>query len=267
MKHHISYSEFRQYQVCPYLYKLQYVDGIDLFEDNMFFAFGKALHKVAEVQLGTEEEKDWRELFELTFLQYLMEIKKKNSSYEFDEILLMEMRAQGKILAPIIKSSLKEYFGDFEVLGREKEFYEEIRNLNLLKKMNFKGFIDLVIKTKKDNKVIILDFKSSTFGWYGRDRNDKLKLYQLIYYKHFYAQKYNIDLNDIETYFCLLKRTVKKDYVEIFKITSGEKRINNALQLLEKSINSIIEGKFWKNKRSCGKCKLYDTELCKKYSK
>ncbi len=60
--------------------------------------------------------------------------------------------------------------------------------------------------------------------------------YQLTLYKHFFAKKHNIDPNNIETHFALLKRTAKSNNVEIFNVTSGQKKTENALKFLEQSI-------------------------------
>lgn len=254
MKSHISFSEFSVWNQCSYKHRLQYIDKIDLFEDNEFLSFGKALHSVAEDQAKKKNIENWEEHFDKLFLKSLQELKKKNPKKELDNPLICEMRLQGKKLSSIIFPTLREQLGDFEVLSTEENLYEEIKGLNLLRPYNFKGFIDLVVHLKKENKILILDHKTTTAGWFGRDRTDKMKLYQLIFYKHFYAQKYGIDMEDIDIAFCLLKRKPKKDNVEIYRVTSGEKRTKNALELLEKSINSIIEGKHWKNKRSCERC-------------
>jgi glutamyl/glutaminyl-tRNA synthetase len=86
--------------------------------------------------------------------------------------------------------------------------------------------------------------------------------YQLTLYKIFFAQKHGIDLKDIETYFALLKRTAKKDHVEIFRVTSGNKKQNNALALLKKALFNIKKKRFIKDRRSCGKCDFHKTSHC-----
>ena len=90
-------------------------------------------------------------------------------------------------------------------------------------------------------------------------------LYQLILYKHFFCQKYDISPDMVHTHFGLLKRTSKKNIVELFKVTSGPKRIENALELLHKAIQTIKSGVHIKNKLSCTSgygCDLYKTKHC-----
>ena len=82
-------------------------------------------------------------------------------------------------------------------------------------------------------------------------------------YKHYFSQKHNVNPENIETYFALLKRTAKKDNVEIFRVTSGAKKTNNCLSMLEKSVINIEKGMAVKNRLSCKYCKFYKTENCK----
>ncbi|HAW82190.1 MAG TPA: hypothetical protein DCX27_22290, partial [Balneola sp.] len=86
--------------------------------------------------------------------------------------------------------------------------------------------------------------------------------YQLTFYKIFYAQKHNVDLKDIETHFALLKRTAKKDNVEIFRVTSASKKQSNAMTLLNKGLFNIQKKNFIKDKRSCAKCEFCKTKHC-----
>ena len=68
-----------------------------------------------------------------------------------------------------------------------------------------------------------------------------------------------------ETHFALLKRTAKKNIVEIFNVTSGEKRIQNALQLLDRAVKTIKSKTHVKNKLSCTAgygCEFYKTKYC-----
>ena len=80
--------------------------------------------------------------------------------------------------------------------------------------------------------------------------------------KNFYAKKHDIDPARIETYFILLKRTAKKDIVEVVRVTSGQKKINNSLNLLQKAVININRGRSIKNRLSCRYCQFYNTEYC-----
>ena len=125
----------------------------------------------------------------------------------------------------------------------------------------FKGFVDLVIKTP-DGKYHIIDWKSCSWGWNSQKRSEPMVTYQLTLYKNYYAKKHNIDPKNIETHFALLKRTAKKGNVELFRVTSGPKKTENALNLLLKAVYNISRKRFIKNRLACAKCEFYKTEHC-----
>jgi len=90
--------------------------------------------------------------------------------------------------------------------------------------------------------------------------------YQLTLYKYYFAKKHNIELSNIETHFALLKRTAKKNKVEIFRVTSGKKKTENAINLLRKAIYNIKHENRIKNRLSCTQgygCEFYKTEYCR----
>ena len=113
-----------------------------------------------------------------------------------------------------------------------------------------------------DKKIHIFDWKTCSCGWDARKKNDKMITYQLTLYKHFFAQKMNIDPKDIETHFALLKRTAKKNHVELFRVTSGPRKTENALKLLHKALYNIKNKRYIKNRLSCERCTFRHTPHC-----
>ena len=254
---HISFSALKNWNQCPYYYKITYVDKIKGFVGNHYTAFGTALHEVCEKNAEDDNLQGLEDIFEKAFLRELKELPEDvRKEIKLNDV--QQMREQGKRLAVVAIPALKSHFGNFEVVSTEEDIYESIENFE---DYNFKGFIDLVIKTD-DGKVHIIDWKTCSWGWNSQKKSDPMTTYQLTYYKHFYNQKHNIPLDDIETHFALLKRTAKKDLVEIFRVTSGERKMNNAMELLEKALYNIQSGKFIKNKLACSKCEFKNTEHC-----
>ena len=125
---------------------------------------------------------------------------------------------------------------------------------------NFKGFVDLILK--KDDKYILIDWKTCSWGWDTAKKSDPMTTYQLTYYKNYFSKKHNIDTKNIETYFILLKRTAKKNNVEVVRVTSGPKKTENSLKLLENAVINIEKGIQIKNRLNCKYCKFYKTEHC-----
>lgn len=254
----ISYSEFKTWTECPYRHKLIYVDKIPYYSGNEYTAFGTAIHEACEKKIP-EHSVDAYEIFQESFLRELKILKEEGHNINLS--LVNEMRTQARPICDSILKELKSYFGKFEVVSIEEALMENIEDFHAYDR-KFKGFIDLVIKTP-DEKYHIIDWKTCSWGWNSAKKADKIVNYQLTMYKHFFAKKHKISKKNIETYFALLKRTAKKDNVEIFRVTSGEKKTNNCLSLLEKSVINMERKITVKNRLSCKYCKFYKTENCK----
>ena len=170
------------------------------------------------------------------------------------------MLEQAKPICDYVLPKIKEYFGEFKIHSVEESLLEDITEFNSYDK-KFKGFIDMVIKTP-DEKYHIIDWKTCSWGWSKDKKSDPMTSYQLTYYKNYFSQKHKIDPKQIETYFVLLKRTAKKDNVEVFRVTSGQKKIDNSLKVLQNAVINIEKGLKIKNRLNCKYCKFYKTEHC-----
>jgi hypothetical protein len=253
---HISYSELKDWKFCAHYHKLTRVNKIDGFKGNEYTAFGSAIHSVCEKKLLEEEISN----------DFFVNELKKNIAELDDDIkvnqkLVLDMIGQGKRIIPEIQDALDDYFEEYEVMAVEMPLMESIEGEE---EYNFKGFIDAVVATP-DGKIHIFDWKTCSWGWDYKKKNDKMITYQLTLYKKFFCQKMNIDPKDVETHFALLKRTAKKDIVEFFRVTSGPRKTENALKLLSVALYNIKNKRYIKNRLSCTSgygCKFYKTEHC-----
>ncbi len=251
---HISFSELKNWVFCPFYHKLTYIDRLKSFLGNEYTAFGTAMHTVCEKRL-LKEEIDPYEEFKAEFINELSSLPEE---VEIRTDLVESMGKQAKVLIPEIEPAFYEYFGEgCEVVSTEEQLMVEIGDTDY----KFKGYIDAVVKTP-DGKYHIIDWKTCSWGWDARKKSDPMVTYQLTLYKIFFAQKHNIELENIETYFALLKRTAKKDRVEILRVTSGNKKMQNAKDVLNKALYNIDNKNFIKDKRSCAKCEFHKTAHC-----
>jgi len=268
---HISFSELKTWDECPFKRKLVYQDKIKLFTANEYTIFGTSVHETCEKSLLKEiREEECGEYFQRSFKNAIEEAtvqasnsriiteetSKEENKSPFNETLVSQMLDQGKAIFAELFPAIKKYMGEYEVISSEEDLMELIQE-----DYNFKGFIDLVLKTS-DGKYHIIDFKTCSWGWDIQKKSAPMTTYQLTYYKQFFAKKHNIPLEDIETHFCLLKRTAKKNRVEFFRVSSGKKKIENANNLLTKAICSIKNNKHIKNRLSCKGCEFYKTQHC-----
>jgi len=261
---HISFSELKLWNECPWKHKLVYLEGIKAFKGNEHTAFGTALHTVCENMVLTQGPDavvtvDPKVMFQEEFLRNLQELPE---DYELRKDLIVDMRMQGCMLTGHILPSLKEYFGNYELVSVEEKLYEDIEGHD---NYSFKGYIDLVLKTP-DGKYHIIDWKTCSWGWDTRRKSERMTTYQLTLYKHFFCIKHNIDPADATTHFALLKRTAKKNNIEIFKVTSGNKKTENALKLLNKSLYNLTNKNYIKNRMACqgkfGPCEFLKSQHC-----
>ena len=253
-RHHISFSELKIWNECPYKHKLVYLDKVKEFKGSEHTAFGTAMHYVCESVF--DQKNNLNEIFQTKFLEELKLLKQEK--VQLNKNLVEDMRKQGQNMLSHILPALKKTFTSFEVVSVEEDLYVPLKN-----DLNFKGYIDLVLKV--NDVYHIIDWKTCSWGWDSKRKADRITTYQLTLYKHFFAKKHNIDPTNIETHFALLKRTAKKNNVEIFKVTSGAKKTDNALKLLNKSIYNIKNKNFIKNRISCTSgygCEFYNTEYC-----
>ena len=106
IKKHISFSELKIWNECPYKHKLMYVDGIKNFLGNEHTAFGSAVHDTCEKSVLSEKPIDQKKYFQECFLREVKELHEKG--VEIDKRLISEMRSQGDSLMEYILPALKE---------------------------------------------------------------------------------------------------------------------------------------------------------------
>lgn len=254
----ISFSELKNWKECPYRHKLIYVDKLPHFQGNEYTAFGTAIHEVCEKIVPDIEQLAY-EIFEKSFNEQLLKIKE--SGLEINDTLVSEMRHQARPICEQVLPAVKDHFGDFSVVSVEEQLLEPIDEFDSFG-TSFKGFIDMTIKTD-DGKYHIIDWKTCSWGWSRDKKSDPMTTYQLTFYKNYFAKKHDIDPKKIETYFVLLKRTAKKENVEILKVTSGFKKTQNSLNVLKNAVINIENKNYIKNRLNCRYCKFYQTENCK----
>lgn len=243
----------KNWNFCPFYHKLTYLDGLQSFKGNEYTAFGTAIHDVCEKKL-LQEQVEVSELFVERFKDSLKKLE--NDEVEFNIERAKEMVPQGIAILQEVDDALQNYFGEFEVVSSEEKLMVPIDE-----SINFKGYIDAVVKTP-DGKYHIVDWKTTSWGWNSRRRSDPITTYQLTLYKHFFCKKHDIELKDVETHFALLKRTASKNRVEFIRVTSGPKKMTNALKLLNMALYNIGKKRYLKKRSSCDKCAFFMTKDC-----
>ena len=258
---HVSFSAIKDYKFCPHYYNLTRVKKIKKFTGNIYTAFGTAIHSVCEnVLLKFNDENSvsfFKKEFKKEVLKLDQEIRENIDKKTYDEFV-----KQGEPLCIEVLPFMMKTFGKFKVVSTEQEISQIVKTKHdLIRDYDFKGYVDLVIKTE-DDKIHVIDWKTCSWGWDSRKKADTMTTYQLTYYKHFISEILSIPPEMIETHFVLLKRTGKKDRLELVKVSNGKIKTKNALNLLENTIYNLDSENFIKNRLSCGSCDFRNTPHC-----
>jgi len=266
-KKHISYSEVKCWKECPYRHKLKHVDKIDLSKPSPYLDFGTNVHEGCENYLLSKSIPKER---------LLENIRSAWKEHGFDDPDWVKDQPCWYKYHPVdewcnwadnmwsdVPDFLDDTFPGWETVSAEEQLYEDIDGKNIF----FKGFIDAIIKVPQKNgkyKYWILDWKTAkSYGWDSRKKRDKIIQYQIVLYKHFWAEKNKIPLKDISCGFILLKRGGKPgNMCELYQVSSGEKTIERAKKMVSNMVTSVRRGLSLKNRDSCMFCEYYKTEHC-----
>ena len=135
---HISYSELKNWNFCPFYHKLVNIDKIKRFKGNEFTAFGTAIHTVCEKSLLNEIKDTERE--DVFIDEFFKELKKLPGDIKdsLEERLVEDMSAQGKYIVAELDEAINEYFEEFEVVATEQKLFEPVKEY-LKKEYDFKA--------------------------------------------------------------------------------------------------------------------------------
>lgn len=229
----VSYSQYAKWMKCPMDWKLSYMDYLAPYEASINTVFGNGIHEALQEFLRllyspagapAADALDYMALFNKTFDA---EVAKDLKVATPEQALLTEeerdalgvilpdeiesFRADAKtILDHVTSPSIRmKHFPSkvYEVVGIELPLEIPIRGGTI----TYKGYLDIVLRDKITKKILILDFKTSTFGWNKYQKMDRTKIDQLLLYKRFYNQVYKTPMNDIEVEFFVMKRKLYED--------------------------------------------------------
>jgi hypothetical protein len=202
---------------CPHQYKLNYIDKLGESSSNIHTIFGTAMHETIQHYLSVMYGVSKKQADEINKDKLLLETMRKAYKSEADkmsegtpctQIQLEEFYGDGRrILAWLDKHMHKFYSkSGFELVGIEIPL-----NATIKEGVHFIGFIDIVIRDLASNEIIIIDLKTSTMGWNQYQKADKMKNSQILLYKKYYSELFNIPLQKIKVEYQILRRKLPED--------------------------------------------------------
>ena len=283
----ISYSQFSQWDKCPYMWKLNYVDRLSEFTDNIYTLFGTSMHEVLQEYLRVMYTKSIKEADQLYLDEMLedrlkinfLEIMKENGGVEFcSKDQMVEFYEDGVKIIDFFKKKRNQYFSK---RGYELVCIETSLDYGLPKNIKFRGYIDLIIKDTVRNRIKIIDIKTSTMGWNKYQKADKNKTDQLLLYKQFYSKQHDIPMDRIEVEYFIVKRKLYENMdfpqkrIQTFIPANGKPSINKVIRRLESFMDDCFteDGEYrddhiyikTPSKKNCRWCDFRDKpDLCDK---
>jgi hypothetical protein len=254
---HISYTQLSAWMECPRRWREMYIDGIKS-PPNIYFSFGTAMHETLQEYMELmynkgqqcadefDAHKDFTERF---MREYKADTEKLGEQVTTQKILI-EFMNDGLNIIDFFLRHRQEHFQKhgWKLLGIEMPIliapHEDFPNVKMM------GKLDLVMFNETSHRVVIWDIKTSTRGWMKYDKENKAKTAQMVVYKKYFAEQYNVPVENIDARYFIVKRKIPenpkypimKSRIQKFEPPSGKTTQNK----LEVSIKSFIEDIFVK---------------------
>lgn len=248
----VSYSELSTYTTCPKKWELLYLRKALKSKPTIHLVFGTAMHETIQQWLKVMYQDSIKASKELKLdkILYSTLYSEYRKRYEQDGVhfsTLKELRQfyiEGCHILEYLKKQRIRYFSrkNTHLAGIETLLYQEIHP-----GIYFKGYIDLVFYDEDLDRWNIIDIKTSTSGWKSYAKKDFSKLAQVLLYKKYFSEQFNIPIEKIEVKYHIVKRQVPKDAefavmqrrVQEFSPPSGKINIGRASKLLTTFLEDV----------------------------
>jgi len=212
----VSFSQFSSFNSCPKKWALRYIHRHKLPSESIDLVYGTAVHYVIQLYIKT---------------MFLETIKKANE-LDLNDILLNKLKSEYKLRVEIngghfsTPTELATYYSyGVEVLNYLKKHrakYFTTKNTKLIgielpististpdrPFTRLECHLDLVLYNTVIDKYSIIDFKTSRRGWNEYKKKDKNTTNQLVLYKKFFCETYNIDYDKVDVQYFILKSEI-----------------------------------------------------------
>ena len=279
----ISYSQYSQWDVCPWKWKLNYIDKLSTFTDNIHTLFGTSMHEVLQTYLTVMYEDTVKMADALPLQEMLLKRMKTNYSQIMgrnggevfvQQTEMEEFYQHGLLILEWFKKKRGSYFSK---KGSELVGIEGPIDYKMNDGVKFIGYIDVLIHDTVRDRYKIIDIKTSTMGWNKYQKADKNKTDQLLLYKNFWGLQNNIPLDKIDVEYFIVKRKLyeKVDFpqrrVQTFTPANGKPSINKVVNNVNRFVEDCfvddehnISIDYMKNPspKNCRFCEFNQTEHC-----
>ena len=251
----ISYTQLSAWTECPHRWKQMYIDKIKQ-PPSIHLSFGSAMHETLQEYMelmynkGQQhaDEFDSHSDFQERFLRmYKADVDKKDEHFATQKELI-EFTNDGLEIIDFFLKYRQDHFHKhgWKLVGIEMPIltapHENYPNVKLM------GKLDLVMFDETLHRIVIWDIKTSTRGWTKYDKENKLKTSQMVMYKKYFSEQYNVPVENIDVRYFIVKRKIPanprypimKSRIQKFEPSSGKTTQNKMV----KNMKSFIEDVF-----------------------
>jgi len=203
---------------------------------------------------GAEADRlDLVEVFQEKFMEeYKKQYTSNNKQHFSSADEMREFFEDGVEILSWLKKKRSKYFSKrgWYLVGCEVPIV--IQPNKMYNNVLYNGFLDVVMYHEPTNTFKIIDIKTSTRGWGDKEKKDENKQFQLILYKHFFSEQYNVLVDSISVEFFIVKRKVmdwddekilsphQAYRVQTFTPASGKIKITKAKEALNNFIKKCF---------------------------
>ena len=287
----ISYTQFSAWMECPHRWKLMYIDKLKQ-PPSIHLSFGTAMHETLQEYMDlmynkgqqAADEFDAHKHFQAGFmLLYKADVEKLGENFATKEQLI-EFTNDGLEILDFFLKHRQEHFQKhgWKLVGIEMPIlispHEDYPDILLM------GKLDLVMFNEATHQIVIWDIKTSTRGWSKWDKQNKLKTSQMVIYKKYFSEQYNVPVENIDVRYFIVKRkipenpqyAIMKSRIQKFEPSSGKVTQNKLSKNLKAFVEDCFQGNMYKQKtyemrpseKTCRWCPFNGKpELCNKNEK
>ncbi len=269
----ISYSQISMFKQCPHKWKLHYKDKINQRDTSIYLVFGIAIHEVIQEYLKVfynvskvkANELDLETIFQEKFIEsYQKQYKDNNNEHFSSAIEMREFYEDGVEILRFFKKKIGRYFskrGTY-LVGIELPIINAPNKM--LNNILFMGMIDIILYNENSDTFDIIDIKTSTRGWHDKMKKNEDKQFQLILYKKYFSELYNIPLDKIDIKFFIVKRKLYENVdwtqtrIQEFSPPSGKIKMGRATRYVNDFMSQVFDSQGKIKEQSypctCGYC-------------
>jgi len=264
---------------------LAYIDKLGESSANIYTIFGTAIHETIQhflsVMYGVSKKQAMeidtdKLLLDWMRKEYIKETEKLTEGTICTQLELEEFYGDGRRILEWFKNKIDKFYTKtgFELVGIEIPL-----NAKVKEGVHFIGFVDIVMKDLSDNSIIIIDLKTSTNGWNKYQKADKYKNAQIVLYKKYYSELFNVPLDKIKVEYQIMRRKLYEDapfpipYMSRHVPANGKPTVNKVYNEFMGFVNEVFddEGNFndlpypkvpGERKKNCKFCEFLQRGIC-----